>query len=68
MTTAEMNRRIAEMNPNKALHVERMVRHSSYTARELSDLTRVRLSHVNAIIQKVNAEFDREIAKGLGLK
>lgn len=56
MTNAEMNRRIAEMNPNKALHVERMARQSSYTARELSDLCRVRLAHVNAIMQKVSQE------------
>jgi hypothetical protein len=62
MTTAEMNRRIAEMNPNKALHVERLVRWSSYTARELSDLCRVRLAHVNAIIQKVNCDLEGPIA------
>lgn len=56
MTNAEMNRRLAEMNPNKRLHVERMVRQSSYTPRELSDLCRVRLAHVNAVFQKVSQE------------
>lgn len=56
MTNAEMNRRIAEMNPNKALHVERMARNSTYTPRELADLCRVRLAHVNAIFQKLNQE------------
>lgn len=56
MTNAEMNRRLAEMNPNKRLHVERMARNSSYTPRELADVTRTRLLYVNAVFQKVSQE------------
>lgn len=56
MTNTEMNRRIAEMGPKAAARVERIARQSSYTARELSDLCRVRLAHVNAIMQKVSQE------------
>lgn len=56
MTNAEMNRRLAEMDPKTLARVERLVRQSSYNPRELSDLARVRLAHVNAVFQKVSQE------------
>lgn len=56
MTNAEMNRRIAEMDPKAAARVERIARQSSYTGRELAEVCRVRLAHANAIMQKVSQE------------
>ena len=56
MTNAEMNRRIAEMTPRQIAIVERQVRNSTYSPRELADLTRVRLAYVNAVFHKVAQE------------
>lgn len=56
MTNAEMNRRLACLTPVKLDRLERFVRQSSYTPRELADVTRTRLAHVNAVFQKVSQE------------
>lgn len=56
MTKAEMNRRLAAMDPKTLARVERLVRQSSYDPRELAEVARVRLAHVNAVFQKVASE------------
>lgn len=56
MTNAEMNRRLACLTPVKLARLEKFVRQTSYTPRELADLTRTRLAHINAVFQKVGQE------------
>lgn len=56
MTNAEMNRRLAAMDQKALARVERLVRQSSYSPRDLAELARVRLAHVNAVFQKVASE------------
>lgn len=56
MTNAEMHRRLACLTPVKLERLEKFVRQTSYTPRELADLTRTRLLYVNAVFQKVSQE------------
>ena len=61
MTTAEMNRRIAKMSPKAVARIERHVRETSYTPREVWAFRipgSVSLACVNAVFAKVLKEWD----------